>query len=137
MKKISLANVFFTMVATVISMTACSDDSNSTAPGTDPGEKNEMEDVILFKAEDGSISQLGNGEQEFEMPKGKYTLKKGTYHMKGWCYVADGVELTIEPGTIIKGDKETKAALIVERGGEQWRRETNRRRSENNVRWSG
>ncbi|RHJ95290.1 hypothetical protein [Parabacteroides bouchesdurhonensis] len=117
MKKISLANVFFTMVATVISMTACSDDSNSTDPGTDPGEKNELEDVILFKAEDGSISQLGNGEQEFEMPKGKYTLKKGTYHMKGWCYVADGVELTIEPGTIIKGDKETKAALIVERGG--------------------
>lgn len=28
-----------------------------------------------------------------------------------------GAELTIEPGTVIKGDKDTKAALIVERGG--------------------
>lgn len=37
--------------------------------------------------------------------------------MKGWVYIRDGAQLTIEPGTIIKGDKETKAALIVERGG--------------------
>lgn len=116
MKKISLANLFFTMTATIITMTACSDD-NVPEPGTNPDGKNELENVILFKAEDGSISQLGNGEQNFDMPKGKYTLKKGTYHIKGWCYVADGVELTIEPGTVIKGDKDTKAALIVEPGG--------------------
>ena len=37
--------------------------------------------------------------------------------MKGWIYVTEGSELTIEPGTVIKGDKETKASLIVERGG--------------------
>ena len=39
------------------------------------------------------------------------------YMLKGWVYIADGAELTIEPGTVIKGDKDTKAALIVERGG--------------------
>jgi hypothetical protein len=32
-------------------------------------------------------------------------------------YIADGAELTIEPGTVIKGDKQTKAAIIAERGG--------------------
>ncbi len=67
---------------------------------------------ILFK--DGT--QLGNGDNEFVFT-GKKTLKKGTYSLKGWVYVADGAELTIEPGTIIKGDKQTMSALVVERGG--------------------
>ncbi len=56
------------------------------------------------------------GIQDFEI-KGNQTIKKGTYLMKGWCYITEGATLTIEPGTIIKGDKDTKAALIVERGG--------------------
>lgn len=37
--------------------------------------------------------------------------------MRGWIYVAEGSELTIEPGTIIKGEKESAASLIVEPGG--------------------
>lgn len=115
MKKIRLTGVFLIMAAAIISMVSCSE-NNEIEPGTDP-EVNLLENVLLFKAEDGSMTQLGNGDQNFEMPKGTYTLKKGTYHMKGWCYIADGVELTVEPGTIIKGDKETKAALIIERGG--------------------
>ena len=76
-------------------------------------------DHILF-GEDGNANangtQIGNGDQEFVFT-GKQTLKKGTYLLKGWVYIADGAELTIEPGTIIKGDKQTKAALIAERGG--------------------
>ncbi len=39
------------------------------------------------------------------------------YKLNGWAYVIDGVTLTIEAGTIIRGDKANKAALIVERGG--------------------
>jgi len=39
------------------------------------------------------------------------------YLLKGFVYVTDGSVLTIEPGTIIKGDKPTVGALIVERGG--------------------
>ena len=49
--------------------------------------------------------------------KGTQTLSKGTYLMKGWIYVGTGSVLTIEPGTVIKGDKDTQAALIVEPGG--------------------
>lgn len=38
------------------------------------------------------------------------------YLLKGFVFVTDGAELTIEPGTIIKGDKATKGTLIVTRG---------------------
>lgn len=38
------------------------------------------------------------------------------YLLKGNIYVASGAELTIEPGTIVMGDKVTKGALIVSRG---------------------
>ena len=68
-------------------------------------------DNLLF---DGNV--IGNGDQGFVF-NGTQTLAKGTYYLQGWVYIADGATLTIEPGTIIKGDKQTKAALIVERGG--------------------
>ncbi len=67
-------------------------------------------DDILF-----ADNTIGNGDQEVIF-KGKQTIKKGTYSLKGWVYVADGSELTIEAGTVIKGDKDTKAALIIEPG---------------------
>lgn len=38
------------------------------------------------------------------------------YLLDGWVYVRDGATLTIEPGTIIKGDFTTKGSLIIERG---------------------
>lgn len=59
---------------------------------------------------------IGNGEQTFEI-RDRQTLKRGTYLLRGWCYVTNGSTLIIEPGTVIKGDKETRAALIVEPGG--------------------
>jgi hypothetical protein len=37
--------------------------------------------------------------------------------LKGYVYVLDKVTLTIEPGTVIVGDVDVKAALCVERGG--------------------
>lgn len=37
------------------------------------------------------------------------------YLLKGFVYVSNGATLTIEPGTIIKGDKASKATLIVTR----------------------
>lgn len=62
------------------------------------------------------LGVIGNGNQEFEI-RTDTTIRKGVYEMKGWCYIPEGVTVTIEPGTVIKGDKATKAALIVERGG--------------------
>ena len=38
------------------------------------------------------------------------------YFLKGFVYVTDGAILTIEPGTIIKGDKATKGTLVITRG---------------------
>ena len=38
------------------------------------------------------------------------------YLLKGFIYVQSGATLTIEAGTVIKGDKDTKGALIIEPG---------------------
>ncbi len=127
MKKKSFLSV--ALVATTLSMsfTACSDnddnvDNNPPAVvsyiwGTDGSIK--TCDHLLFSAdgkEDVNGTVIGNGDKEFIF-NGKQTIKKGTYFLKGWVYVAEGAELTIEPGTIIKGDKESAASLIVEPGG--------------------
>lgn len=124
MKKLTFASLL--VLATC--MTACSSDDdpvqNPDAPaekynwGTDNGLKSC--DHILFSEVDNSEkadgTQIGNGDAEFVFT-GKQTLKKGTYLLKGWVYIANGAELTIEPGSVIKGDKQTKASLICERGG--------------------
>ncbi len=104
MKKI----LYAVMAAAAVAFAACNDDN-----GNDTPKPTDKLSEILF----GDGTQIGNGNQEFEI-KGEYTLPAGTYTLKGWCYICEGSKLTIEPGTIIKGDKETKAALIVERGGQ-------------------
>ncbi|MCZ8168581.1 MAG: hypothetical protein ACK5RV_08340 [Flavobacterium sp.] len=43
--------------------------------------------------------------------------KNNQYLIKGQTFVRSGNVLTIEPGTIIKGDKATKGTLIIDRGG--------------------
>lgn len=113
------------IMAMAFTMSSCSDDDNS---GTSQSGVNwttnggiKACDHLLFTADgDANVNdngtQIGNGDQEFVFT-GKQTIKKGTYILKGWVYIADGAELTIEPGTVIKGDKQTKASLIAERGG--------------------
>lgn len=39
------------------------------------------------------------------------------YLLKGQVFIPNGVTLTVEPGTIIYGEKRSRATLIVERGG--------------------
>lgn len=43
--------------------------------------------------------------------------KDKKYLIKGQTFVRSGQTLTIQPGTIIKGDKATKGTLIIDRGG--------------------
>ena len=93
------------LTALMIILIAVSCEKDPTPP---PIEEKEQ---IIFAG-----NQIGSGIQEFEI-KESHTIKKGTYLLKGWVYITSGATLTIEPGTIIKGDKETKAALIVETGG--------------------
>ena len=116
MKTFTLLKLVFAASACMLINTACS---------SDDGNKNQTDDSFVWTT-DGGIKAcdhilfknnvIGNGDDEFVF-KGKQTLKKGTYVLKGWVYIAEGSELTIEPGTVIKGDKTSKAALIVERGG--------------------
>lgn len=43
-------------------------------------------------------------------------LKRNTYLLTGTVYVAKGVTLTIEPGTVIRGDFDTNGTLVVTKG---------------------
>lgn len=88
-------------------ITGCGDDNDTG------GENGSGDMQILF----GDGTQIGNGDQDFIITGGDYILKKGTYMLKGWVYIEAGSTLTIPAGTIIKGDKDTKAALIVKPGG--------------------
>jgi hypothetical protein len=40
-----------------------------------------------------------------------------SHTLRGYVYVTDGATLTIEPGTVIQGEKATMGSLIIERGG--------------------
>lgn len=100
-------------------MTACSSDvDNNGGNGltTDGGITAGTQILFSNGEADPAGTEIGTGEKQFVF-KGKQTLRKGTYLLRGWVYIADGAELTIEPGTVIKGEKSNMAALIVERGG--------------------
>lgn len=128
-----MKNKMFLGLSAVLAMTAALTACGSSNDDTDPVNPNPTTasytwstdggikacDHVLFDndgKEDAQGTVIGNGDQEFVF-KGRQTLAKGTYLLKGWVYIADGSELTIPAGTIIKGDKQTKAALIAEPGG--------------------
>ena len=123
MKVMKWSSLFIMAVTMSGMLVGCNDDDSKVVieQGTDPtvtrptdaGEYSGLatSDGILFN----NGTEIGNGDQEFCFT-GKQTIKKGTYLLKGWVYVRPGAELTIEAGTIIKGDKTTMAALIVEPG---------------------
>jgi hypothetical protein len=82
---------------------------------TDPAALNYDPDA---QKDDGSCQYA----QEKEILEGSITTNKTLtankkYLLKGFVYVESGATLTIEPGTIIFGDKDTKGSLIIKRGG--------------------
>lgn len=93
-----------------LSFASC-DNKPDPKPIPQPEEKGNL--IELFA----NGKQLGDGKQEYTVKKGDWLLKKGTYLLKGFFYISEGTTLTIEPGTVIKGDKDTKASIIVQRGG--------------------
>ncbi|MDX5419086.1 MAG: T9SS C-terminal target domain-containing protein [Hymenobacteraceae bacterium] len=101
MKK--LLNLLLVAVVSV-SFFAC--DKDDDTEGTTP-----KGIEFTMAQESGMTAVSGSTEEDF-------TMKAGTkYLLKGFVYVKDGATLTIEPGTVIMGDKNTKGTLIVERGG--------------------
>lgn len=77
-------------IAATVSFTSCKDD----------------EEVILGE----KVVVTGN------ITENTTWLANDSVYMDGYVYVKSGAILTIEPGTIIKGVTDSKAALIVERG---------------------
>lgn len=117
MRTMGLAVAMATAFSMSFIATSCSDDEDGKILTSDGEEVINNAGIASSKGvvfENGT--QIGNGDSEFEFT-GNKTLEKGTYLLKGWVYVSNGATLTIPAGTIIKGDKMTKAALIVEPGG--------------------
>ncbi len=118
MKRFGLALIIGAAMTTMVSCSSDDNDNNEpVVPDvTDPevtykGNVAYSEGILFNKG-----TELGNGTQNFHFT-GDVALQKGTYLMKGWVYVDAGAKLTIPAGTVIKGDKQTMAALIVEPGG--------------------
>lgn len=66
---------------------------------------------------EGASYDLGDGSDAYEISTDMTLTYPNTYNLKGFVYVTEGATLTIEPGVIIKGEKASKATLIVEKGG--------------------
>ncbi len=111
------ALLMYALLATGGIITSCSsNDEPEPTPTPDPVVEYQgnvaYSKGILFK----EGKEIGNGAQNFHFT-GDVTLEKGTYLLKGWVYVDAGAKLRIPAGTVIKGDKQTMASLIVEPGG--------------------
>jgi hypothetical protein len=94
MKKALNLIAYLLMVAGILSLSSCSDD-----PEPDP-----------------TINESGQTEVTETITTNTTWTADKKYLLKGNIYVQAPAELTIEPGTIIFGDKVTKGALIVTRG---------------------
>jgi hypothetical protein len=93
--KISIKFLSFMMLAAALVFVSCNRDDDEDDPVI-PGEN------LTIK---GSITT------------NTVWAAKNKYLLEGFVYVEAGATLTIEPGTIVKGDKSTKATLIVKPGG--------------------
>ncbi|QMU26947.1 T9SS C-terminal target domain-containing protein [Adhaeribacter radiodurans] len=91
------------LILIAVASFAC-DDNDSSNPVTPKTEFKVTEANGMTEVE-------GSTAQDFTFSASK------KYLLKGFVYVQSGATLTIEPGTIIKGDKASKATLIIERGG--------------------
>ncbi|MCB9170735.1 MAG: T9SS C-terminal target domain-containing protein [Flavobacteriales bacterium] len=66
-----------------------------------------------------TITDLGGGVMQVEGETDvNFTFSSShQWLLKGFVYVNSGATLTVQPGTIVKGDKASKGSLIVRRGG--------------------
>ncbi len=101
MKKNLLSKAGLLLAALFISLSSCSDDDNPivvdvTPPATvDPNKPIELSGDLTTRT----------------------LTKDKKYLIKGQVFVRTGVVLTIQPGTVVFGDKATKGTLVIDRGG--------------------
>lgn len=76
--------------------TSCSSDDDAPNNNVDP-----VDDLIVLQ---GNIAT-------------RTLTKNEKYLIRGQVFVRDGQTLTIEPGTVVLGEKSTKGTLVIDRGG--------------------
>jgi hypothetical protein len=100
----------FTLLALItfilFSATSCKEDDETTPPA--PGN---TVNFTLTTLADGTIQVEGSTNQSVTFQA------SNKYLLKNFVYVEDGGILSIEPGTIIKGEKASKGSLIIKQGG--------------------
>lgn len=97
MKVTKMTRNFFSaaLLSTVVFMSACSDDPITPVEQPD--------DDLIVLSEDISTRTLSANEK---------------YLLRGQVFVRSGQVLTIEPGTVILGEKSSKGTLIIDRGAQ-------------------
>lgn len=108
MKKVLL----FGAAAVMIAAAGCKKKGCTNPVATNYDEKAKKDDgsCILPDVTDQTVELTGN--------LATRTLTKDKkYLVKGQVFVGNGVTLTVEPGTVVMGDKATKGTLVIERGG--------------------
>ncbi len=101
------SNLLLLSVMTLTLLSACKKDEDNN-DNTTPGNVVNFTTTVLSN---GTVQVEGSSNQNYTF------LNTKKYLLKGFVYVEEGGTLTVQPGTIIKGDKITKGTLIVKRGG--------------------
>ncbi len=116
MKKILL--VSFALMAYTATITSCKKDDNTTTT-VDSTDNFSYSNLTSARTTTNNTPYAEPANNELSGTiKTNTILKTGkTYSLKGFVYIIGGATLKIEPGVIIKGDKDTKGTLIVTRNG--------------------
>ncbi len=92
--KFSLKSFLFMLIAASLTLVSCNREDDTEEP-VEPGQNLTIKGAITTNT---------------------VWAAKNKYLLEGFVYVESGATLTIEPGTVIKGDKATKATLIIKPG---------------------
>ncbi len=103
------------LLAAATLFVGCSDDNGNGGNGGNGGDGEGDGDGGSGNVTE--VIDLGDGSDNYELSEDMTLTFPNIYNLKGFVYVPAGKTLTIEPGVIIKGDKASKATLIIERGG--------------------
>jgi hypothetical protein len=107
LKTLSIALVMGSAVA----VSSCKKEGCTDANATNFNDSAKKDDGSCQYPTDGSMIELTGDLNTQTLTKDK------KYLLKGQVFVRSGKVLTIQPGTVIYGDKATKGTLIIDRGG--------------------
>jgi Secretion system C-terminal sorting domain len=110
MKKLITLFVFVLSLSSLFAQTAAVDTIKGDLPFTQVAKDKDGKDIL-----DKDGNKISNSASA--ITKNLTLTKNKIWILRGFIYVRTGATLTIEPGTIIRGDKGTKATIIVARGG--------------------